>query len=124
MLVPEILLEKDAGPIDGNRPGVGASMGLFRIGDSGRGNEGLFALNAGLGARAPGPTDCENFGMLLSGAVPFRSKFANEGVVGVGGNVSAVSEGEERLAARCVGRNMPAPGLEVVKYRTLYKRQC
>jgi len=39
----------------------------------------------------------------------------NEGVVGVGGNVSADGVGEARLAARWMGRNIPDPGIDVVK---------
>ena len=38
-----------------------------------------------------------------------------EGVVGVDGNVSADGVGEARLAARWMGRNMPDPGIDVVK---------
>jgi hypothetical protein len=44
--------------------GVGARLGCLRKGDSGRGRDGLLGgLKEGLGARAPGPTDCENLGM-------------------------------------------------------------
>jgi hypothetical protein len=103
-------------------PGVGAKFGCFRIGDSGRGKDGLpFGLNSGLGARAPGPIDCEKFGragisgLKLGFSVVERLKLENEGVVGVGGNVSEVNVGEERFVARCIGRKMPAPGTEVVK---------
>ena len=49
-----------------------------------------------------------------------RLKLLNDGVVGVGGNVSEDRVGEARLVARWIGRNMPEPGIEVVKYRTLY----
>ena len=49
-----------------------------------------------------------------------RLKLLKEGVVGVGGNVSEVNVGEARLTARCMGRNMPEPGTEVVKYLVLW----
>jgi hypothetical protein len=39
----------------------------------------------------------------------------NDGVVGVGGNVSADGVGEARLAARWMGKNIPDPGMDVVK---------
>ncbi len=39
-----------------------ARVGCFRIGDSGLGSDGrILGLNIGLGARAPGPMDCEKF---------------------------------------------------------------
>ena len=61
-------------PKEGPRPGVGCSMGLFLYGDSGRGREGLvFGLNWGLGGRAPGPTDCENLGMVWGGEAELPS---------------------------------------------------
>jgi hypothetical protein len=104
-------------PREGPRPGVGCSTGLFLYGDSGRGRDGLaFGLNWGLGGRAPGPTDCENFGIAWGGEAELPSiPPKNEGVVGVGGNVSADGDGEARLAARWIGRNMPEPGIDVVK---------
>jgi len=46
-----------------------------------------------------------------------------EGVVGVGGKESNDMAGEARLEARCNGRNMPEPRMEVVKYRMLYNDQ-
>jgi hypothetical protein len=64
VLAPDTLFENDDGGAGGCLPGGGARVGLFLNGDSGRGKDGLFALCAGLGARAPGPTDCENLGML------------------------------------------------------------
>ena len=102
--------------------GVGARFGCFRKGDSGRGNEGLEVdLSTGLGGRAPGPTDCENLGsegvgvLLLKGWWPLRLKSPKEGVVGVGGKLSAERVGEARFDARWSGRKMPEPGTEVVK---------
>lgn len=38
-----------------------------------------------------------------------------DGVVGVGGKVSAEGVGDARRAARCIGRNIPDPDIEVVK---------
>jgi hypothetical protein len=71
-------------------------------------------LYRGLGGRTPGPTDCENLGKVFCVDI-FRS---NEGVVGVGGNPEDPSD--DRLDARCRGRNIPDPGTVVEKYRTLY----
>lgn len=123
---PIALFEKADGVTGVFRPGVGAKLGCFRNGDSGRGNDGLpFGLNRGLGARAPGPIDCEKFGraggsgLKLGFSVVEMLKLENDGVVGVGGKVSEVRVGEERFVARCIGRNMPDPGTEVVKYRVL-----
>jgi hypothetical protein len=63
--VPIWLREREGGPYDGPRPGVGANTGAFRSGDSGRGRDCLpLDLNCGLGGRAPGPTDWENFGRV------------------------------------------------------------
>lgn len=60
---PMALLENPDGVSPPFRAGVAVRLGL-RNGDSGRGREGrLFGLNCGLGARAPGPIDWENFGM-------------------------------------------------------------
>lgn len=77
-------------------------------------------LNIGEGALAPGPTDCENLGMLIGG-LSFSTigsfvalKFENAGVVGVGGNVSEEFV-DVRFWALCIGKKMPAPGTEVVK---------
>jgi hypothetical protein len=123
------LFEKPAGVMGPVLPGVGARFGCFRNGDSGRGSEGLpFGLKTGLGALAPGPTDCENFGMEGVSGLKFglsvveRLKLLKEGVVGVGGKVSEVKVGDARLIARCIGRKMPEPGTEVVKYRVLRQR--
>ena len=115
------------GPIDPVREGVGCRLGGFRSGDSGRGKEGLdFILNCGLGALAPGPTVCENLGMdgvggvyVLISSFPRRSSLAKDGVVGVGGKESVDMTVEARFEARLVGKKMPAPGTEVVKYRML-----
>lgn len=123
------LFEKPAGVIEPFRPGVGAKFGCLRKGDSGRGSEGLpFGLKTGLGARAPGPTDCENLGidgvsgLELGFSLVERLKVLKDGVVGVGGKVSEVKVGEDRFVARCTGRNIPEPGTEVVKYRVLWDR--
>jgi hypothetical protein len=57
-------LEKPDGVMEPFLLGVGARLGCLRKGDSGRGRDGLLGgLKEGLGARAPGPTDCENLGM-------------------------------------------------------------
>lgn len=125
---PIALLEKPDGVTAALRAGVGTRLGCFLKGDSGRGKDGLpFGLNTGLGARAPGPTDCENLGIegVVSGlklgfSVVERLKLLKDGVVGVGGKVSDVRVGEARFVARCIGRNIPEPGTEVVKYRVLY----
>lgn len=108
---------------------MGGKLGRFRNGDSGRGKDGLpFGLKTGLGARAPGPTDCENLGIDGVSGLKFgfsvveTLKLLNEGVVGVGGNVPSVLAGEARLVALCIGKKMPEPGTEVVKYRVLLRR--
>ena len=93
-------------------------MGLFLYGDSGRGRDGLdFGLNTGLGGRAPGPTDCEKLGLARGGDMEWPSW--KDGVVGVGGKVSADGVGDARRAARWIGKKMPDPDTEVVKYRIL-----
>lgn len=67
---PLTLLEKAAGAIEPPLLGVGARFGCLRNGDSGRASDGLvLGLKRGLGALAPGPTDCENFGMAAVGGV-------------------------------------------------------
>jgi hypothetical protein len=55
---------------------------------------------------------------LLSPRPP-RLNAASEGVVGVVGNESLETVGEARLYALLDGRNMPEPGIDVVKYRVL-----
>jgi hypothetical protein len=107
-------------------PGVAERLGCFRKGDSGLGREGLpFGLNCGLGARAPGPIDWENLsiegvsGLKFGFSAVERLKLLKDGVVGVGGKVSEDELGEARFVARWIGRKMPAPGTEVVKYRML-----
>lgn len=108
--------------------GVAVKVGCFRIGDSGRGSDGRpFGLNWGLGARAPGPTDWENLGIegvsLKCGfSLVERLKLLNEGVVGEGGKLSEVIVGDDRFIALCIGKKMPEPGTEVVKYRVLLHR--
>lgn len=102
------------------RAGVGARVGCFRNGDSGRGREGRDRLNCGLAARAPGPTDCENLGMAGVGGVYSDGLLAAlylayDGVDGVPGRLSKLKAGEARLSARATGKKMPAPGIEVVK---------
>lgn len=115
-------------PIDGREPiwlcdrpraGVGARVGCFLSGDSGRGRDGLFGLKFGLGGLAPGPTDCENLGLIAGVAklaVPFTFSplyVLREGVAGV----PACSEdvGDNRRSARRTGRKIPAPAIEVWK---------
>lgn len=108
----------DSPPVkDGALPCVGCRLGLFLYGDSGRGRDGLaFGLNTGLGGRAPGPTDCEKFGFGRGGETELPSRpLMKDGVVGVGGNVSAEGVGDARRAARWIGKNMPDPDMEVVK---------
>lgn len=56
------LFENPEGVIPPFLPGVAGRAGVLRSGDSGRGSDGRLFLNCGLGARAPGPTDCENLG--------------------------------------------------------------
>lgn len=56
---------------------------------------------------------------LIESCFRLRSDLLKAGVVGVGGNVEAVRDGEYDFAARCDGRKMPAPGTDVVKYRML-----
>lgn len=127
---PIALLENPDGVIDPFLFGVGARLGCFRKGDSGRGSDGLLCgLNTGLGARAPGPTDCENLGMegvsglkLGLSRVDRLSLPPYDGVVGVGGSLP-VEVGELRFDARCTGKKMPAPGTDVVKYCSLYDHQ-
>ena len=98
---------------EGNLPGVGANVGTFRNGDSGLGRDGrcCLGLKLGLGGRAPGPTDCENFGMPF-GEVRSKPPEPWDGVVGVGGNSSYM---DSRLDARCNGRKMPEFEIEVEK---------
>lgn len=78
-------------------PGVGAKLGCFLSGDSGRGRDGLLGLKEGLDGRAPGPTDCEKDG-LTAGVVdcsPFLGA-PYDGVVGV----PVVEVDEDRFSAR------------------------
>jgi hypothetical protein len=42
-----------------------------------------------------------------------------EGVVGVRGNELAEVGGEPRLVALAIGRKIPAPSMDVIKYETL-----
>lgn len=46
---------------------------------------------------------------------------ARDGVVGEGGKEAEESVGEARLQALFEGRNIPAPGIDVVKYRVLLR---
>jgi hypothetical protein len=118
---PIALLEKPDGVRPPLREGVAVKFGR-RNGDSGRGSDGRpFGLNCGLGARAPGPTDCENLGIEgVSGlkwglVVVERLKLLYDpGVVGVGEESSDIAE--ERFCARWTGRKMPEPGTDVLKY--------
>lgn len=128
---PIALLEKPDGVRPPFRAGVAVKFGCgLRKGDSGRGNDGRpCGLNCGLGARAPGPTDCENFGsdgvsgLKCGFVVVERLKLLryDDGVVGVGGKSSEVVD--ERFCARCTGRKMPEPGTEVLKYCLLPRCQ-
>lgn len=118
---PIALLENPDGATPPFLPGVVAPLGFCRYGDSGRERDGLpIVLNPGLGARAPGPTDCENLGSEgVSGlkcgfSVVERLKLLYAGVVGVGGKSD--ESAEARLDARWTGRKMPDPGMEVLKY--------
>jgi hypothetical protein len=120
------LLENPDGVSPPFRAGVAVRFGGLRTGDSGRGSDGRpFGLNCGLGARAPGPTDCENLGRdgvsgLKYGLVVVErlKLLPYDGVVGVGGKSSEVAD--ERFCARCTGRKMPEPGIEVLKYCLLF----
>ena len=49
----------------------------------------------------------------------FRVPGAREGVGGVGGMESAEKVGDSRLYALLDGRKIPAPRIDVVKYRIL-----
>lgn len=92
----------------------------FLKGDSGRGRDGRDFLNWGLGA-LPGPTDWLNLGKDGVGGVkefpcPATLKLLPaEGVVGVIGNDPSCDEGDPRLVALLMGRNMPALLIEVLK---------
>lgn len=107
--VPRPLLAK------GLRAGVGWRLGVCLLsGDSGRGSDGLRGLSCGLCDLAPcPPTDCENF-RAPPGLVPL-SPVLYDGVPGVAGKESRDIAGESRFSARCIGRNMPAPGIVVLK---------
>ena len=104
------------------RAGVGAKVGCFLNGDSGRGKEGRFDLNIGLVGRAPGPTDCENLcasagvgGVRVSLPVRVPLIVLYDGVLGVAGYEPKDADGEERFSARMMGKNMPAPRMAVLK---------
>lgn len=126
---PIALFEKPEGVSVPLRAGVAVKAGGRRSGDSGRGRDGrpFCCLNCGLGARAPGPTDWENLGsdgvsgLKCGFVVVERLKllpYVEDGVVGVGGKSSEVAD--ERFWARCTGKNMPEPGIEVLKYCLLH----
>lgn len=114
--VPRVLADKAL-------PGVGARLGVgFLKGDSGRGRDGLFGLNVGLVGLAPGPTDWENlradFWGLKASSFPVLWPLIvlYEGVFGVPGNEPTLDPvGDRRFSARCTGRKIPAPGIEVWK---------
>lgn len=106
-------------------PILGLVLGVncnLRTGDSGR-NEGRGFLASGLDAR-PGPTDLLSCGtegvggVLVEFWVPARKPPVVEAGV-MGKELVAEFGGESRLMALFKGRNMPAPGTEVVKYETL-----
>jgi hypothetical protein len=88
----------------------------FRVGDSGRGREGLDFFPNGLGGR-PGPTDLENCGKEGVGGVKFVEfcvpAFRPLGVLG--NEMDAPAEEGSRLTALFSGRKMPAPGMCVAK---------
>lgn len=93
------------------RPGVGWRLGgCFLNGLSGRGRDGLFGLKEGLGGLAPGPIVCANLCCGKDGV----------GEGSVSGEFCVPEEGEERFSARCTGKKMPEPGMEVLKYCTLH----
>lgn len=100
----------------GRAAGVSCS---FRVGDSGRGSEGLDFFPNGLGGRA-GPTDLENCGnegvggvKFVEFCVPAFKPFAEE--IGVFGKEIADAEVGSRLTALFSGRKIPAPGIFVAK---------
>lgn len=101
------LFERPEGVTDPALCGVGARLGVFLYGDSGRGNDGRpIGLNCGLGARAPGPTDWANLGsegvegLKLGFSVVDRLKLLlYDGVVGVSGKLSVDKVAEERFRA-------------------------
>lgn len=104
--VPIVLFAR---PIDGLVFGVASFAGVCRTGDCGRGKEGRRAvgLKAGLAARDPGPIDWLKLGLVAKGVLPPWLKLESElgcGVVGV-----------VLLIAFSNGRNMPEPGLLVLK---------
>lgn len=114
-------------PSEGRLAGVvDVAFCAFRRGDSGRGKDGRDrGFNAGLAA-LPGPTDWLSFEIIGVVAVtpafsprPPRLNVVKDGVVGVAGEELYDAAGDKRLYALLEGRNMPAPGIEVVKYRTL-----
>jgi hypothetical protein len=121
---PIALFENPEGVSPPFLAGVAVKLGCgLRRGDSGRDSDGRpFGLNDGLGARAPGPTDCENLdvdgvsGLKCGFVVVERLKLFryDDGVVGVGGKSSEVAD--DRFCARCTGRKMPDPGVVVRKY--------
>lgn len=92
----------------------------FRVGDSGRGSEGLDFFPKGLAARA-GPTDLENCGnegvggvKLVEFCVPaFKPVAAETGVFG--NEIDAEADEGSRLTALFSGRKIPAPGTLVAK---------
>lgn len=94
--------------------GVGARFGgCFLNGDSGRGNDGLLGLKLGLVGRAPVPTVLENWDLENCE----RDEGVSTGAVYAGvGDESKEAAGEScRFSARCTGRKMPAPGMDVWK---------
>lgn len=102
------------------RAGVGRRSGAgFLNGDSGRGRDGRFGLKVGLEGRAPGPTDCENLSPELAGGARCPLTVLYDGVLGVTGKESRDTAGESRFSARCTGKNMPEPGIDVLKYCVL-----
>ena len=118
-----------AAPRDVRPTGVEIGFWLFRNGDSGRGRDGRdLGRNAGLAA-LPRPMDWLNLATdgrgdmyaLLSARPPIL-KAPRDGEAGVAGKESVDWVGEARLKALFKGRKMPAPGMDVAKYRVLVQR--
>ena len=114
----EPLLKEPAAEVGGLSAGV---LGDLLEGESGLGSDcRSLGRNMGLGARAPGPTDCENFIVGVSRAFAGAAYALpvlglRDGVVGVSGNESDVADGEALLEARCKGKKIPEPGIDVLK---------
>lgn len=101
--------------------GLGPGVMSLRTGDSGLGSEGRGSFICGLGARAPGPTDWLNLGIVGVGEVGLmlgmRRRPPRVLLLGVKG-MEPAEPGPPlpslRLALK-VGTNIPAPGTFVEK---------